>query len=212
MPKIAASERDAFYEARRTKLHDVALRLWAERGFDATPVPSIAGAAGISKGTFYLYFDSKQALLEEVMRRNSLVPIVQELIADLRGASLEQAVHAFVAAAWQHLRERRALLLVALRELPTHLEQAQQVFEHVMAPANELIEGYLAERLPPGRGEEISLLIAGRTLLGMTVFTYVTQELLGLDSVLPVSDDDITATLAEVFLRGVTGGKTTLPA
>jgi hypothetical protein len=81
-----------------------------------------------------------------------------------------------------------------------------------MAPANQLIESYLAERLPPGRGEEISLLIAGRSLLGMTVFTFVSQELLGMGRVLPVSDDDIVATLAEVFLRGVTGGRATLPA
>ena len=63
MPKIAASERDAFYEARRTELADVALRLWAVNGFDQTPVAAIAREAGISKGTFYLYFESKAALL-----------------------------------------------------------------------------------------------------------------------------------------------------
>jgi TetR/AcrR family fatty acid metabolism transcriptional regulator len=202
MPKIAASERDAFYEARRTTLQEVALRLWAERGFDATSVERIARAAGISKGSFYLYFESKQALLEEVMRQNSLVPVLQALIADLHGAPLEESVRAFVTAAWRHLHEKRALLLVALRELPTHLDQAQQVLEHVMAPANRLIEAHLAAHLPAGRDREISLLIAGRSLLG----TFLTQEVLGLGRVLPVPEDEIAHTLAEVFLHGVTGG------
>jgi DNA-binding transcriptional regulator YbjK len=64
MPKIPASERDAFYEARRTELAACALRLWAERGFDQTSVAAIAAEAGVSKGTFYLYFESKDALLE----------------------------------------------------------------------------------------------------------------------------------------------------
>ena len=74
-----------------------------------------------------------------------------------------------------------------------------------MAPANQLVEEYLTTHLPAGRGAEVSLLIAGRSLLGMTVFTFITQELLGLGRVLPVSDTDITATLAEVFLHGVKG-------
>ena len=56
MPRVAASERDAFYETRRDELTEAALRLWAKRGFDATSVESIARRAGISKGAFYLYF------------------------------------------------------------------------------------------------------------------------------------------------------------
>jgi len=205
MPRIPASERDAFYEARRSELCEAAVQLWAERGFDATPVEAIARAAGISKGTFYLAFASKQALLEEVMRRNSLVPVVQELVAELADAPLEEAVRAFVRGAWHHLAKRRELVLLVLRELPGHIEQAQQVIEHVMVPANRLIAGYLAERLPPGRGEEISLVIAGRSLLGMTLFTFLTQEVLGMGRVLPVPQDAVADTLAEVFLRGVGG-------
>ena len=48
MPRIAASERDAFYEARRTALSEVALKLWAEQGFDQTSVAAIAQQAGIA--------------------------------------------------------------------------------------------------------------------------------------------------------------------
>src|SRR5512134_3856882 len=100
MSKIAASERDAFYEARRTALADVALKLWAEQGFDQTSVAAIAREAGIAKGTFYLYFESKGALLLEVLRRNSLVPNVLALMQDLRTRSLEDAVREFVRGAW----------------------------------------------------------------------------------------------------------------
>ena len=96
MSKIPASERDAFYEARRAELAACALRLWAERGFDQTSVAAIAAEAGVSKGTFYLYFESKDALLEDVLRRNSLVPHIQQLVDDLQHRSLEEAVRGFV--------------------------------------------------------------------------------------------------------------------
>lgn len=203
MPKVAASERDAFYEARRAALAEVALALWADRGFDQTPVEAIAREAGISKGTFYLYFESKEALLLEVLRRNSLVPNILALVEDLQSKSLEEAVHGFVRGAWRHLSDHRELLLVALRELPTHLEEARRVVERVMVPANALVARYLESRIGPGRAGEISSVIAVRGLVGMVVVVFLTQEILGAGHFLPVPEETLTRTIAELFLRGV---------
>jgi AcrR family transcriptional regulator len=203
MPKIPASERDAFYEARRSDLANTALKLWAGSGFDQTSVARIAQEAGIAKGTFYLYFESKDALLLEVLRRNSLIPNVLALIADLQNKSLEEAVHGFVRGAWQHLCGHRELLLVAIRELPTHLPQARQIVERVLVPGNAALAGYLETRIEPERAQEISSIICVRALIGMVVGVFITQELLGAGRLLPVSEDDVTNTIAELFLRGV---------
>ena len=204
MPKIPASERDAFYESRRTHLAEVALKLWAERGFDQTSVATICEEAGVAKGTFYLYFESKEALLTDVLRRNSLLPNVQELVENLREESLEDAVHGFVRGAWQHLAGHRDLLIVVLGELPTHLDEARVLVEHVMVPANQLLAEYLESRLPAGRADEISLVIAARGLIGMILTTFITQEILGAGRVLPVPEEQITRTLADTFLSGIT--------
>lgn len=212
MPKVAASERDAFYEARRTALAEVALELWAERGFDQTSVARIAREAGISKGTFYLYFESKEALLLEVLRRNSLFPSVLALIEDLRHRSLEEAVHGFVRGAWRHLCEHRDLVLVALRELPTHLEEARRVVERVVVPTNAALARYLEARIDPARAAEVSSVVSVRALIGMVVLVFLTHEILGAGRFLPASEEEITTTLAELFLRGVAPGAPPEPA
>lgn len=203
MPKIAASERDAYYEARRAALAEAALRLWAAHGFDQTSVAAIAQEAGLSKGTFYLYFESKDALLLDVLRRNSLIPKVAALIDALQHETLEEAVHEFVRGAWRHLCEHRELVLVVLRELPTHIEQAQQIVERVVVPGNVALASYVDARIPPERAENLSTVIAVRALLGMILGVFVTQEVLAAGRLLPTSEDEVTHTIAEVFLRGV---------
>jgi AcrR family transcriptional regulator len=205
MPKIAASERDAFYETRRTELAETALKLWAEKGFDATSVASIAAAAGVSKGTFYLYFNSKQALLEDVLRRYSLLPNIQVLAEDLADKTLEEAVEIFVNQAWAHLRKHRDLVLLALRELPGHVEQAEGAVENVFIPGNRLIAAYLESRLGPERASEISLVVAGRGLLGMVMMMFLSHEIMGTGRFLPLEEDEIPKTITQVFLHGVVG-------
>lgn len=51
-------------EARPDEVLDAALEQFMAKGFAATRVEDIAKAAGLSKGAVYLYFPSKQALLE----------------------------------------------------------------------------------------------------------------------------------------------------
>ena len=203
MPKIAASERDAFYQARQAALCEVALKLWAERGFDQTSVEAIAREAGIAKGTFYLYFESKDTLLLEVLRRNSLVPDVLALIRALETESLEDAVHCFVRGAWRHLSDHRELLLVALREMPTHLAQARDAIERVLVPANLALASHLESRIAARPAGQFSPVIAVRALIGMVILVFISQELLGAGLFLPVPEEEITRTIAELFLRGV---------
>jgi AcrR family transcriptional regulator len=52
---------------RRDQLFDVALSLFAERGYAATTMDDIAEAAGVTKPLVYQHFDSKRALYLELM-------------------------------------------------------------------------------------------------------------------------------------------------
>jgi len=57
-------------DARPPEILDAALAVFAQKGFAATRLDDVAAKAGITKGTIYVYFDSKQALFEALARQS----------------------------------------------------------------------------------------------------------------------------------------------
>ena len=54
--------------AKRRQIVDGARRIFLERGFDAASMMDIAKAAGVSKGTLYVYFKDKDELFSAIVR------------------------------------------------------------------------------------------------------------------------------------------------
>ena len=54
-------------EKRKQELLQIAYRLFLSQGYENTSVDEIIEAAGIAKGTFYYYFQSKEQMLEAVI-------------------------------------------------------------------------------------------------------------------------------------------------
>lgn len=65
---LSPTKRERRKEARPGELLDAALALFVEKGFAATRVEEVAARAGVSKGTLFLYFPSKEELFKAVVR------------------------------------------------------------------------------------------------------------------------------------------------
>jgi AcrR family transcriptional regulator len=74
-------------DARPQEIITAALSSFAERGFAATRLDDIAARAGVTRGTLYLYFSSKEELFKAVVRQ-FLLPIFarrEEMLAAATG-------------------------------------------------------------------------------------------------------------------------------
>jgi len=90
-----SSEGQRRSERTRAAIRDAANVLFLEHGVDPTTVDAICAAAGVSKGTFYLYFHRKEDLLLEYglqrLRR------IREMLPDLLGRpSFRDALNALL--------------------------------------------------------------------------------------------------------------------
>jgi AcrR family transcriptional regulator len=68
--------------ARREEILAAAVRVFARKGFAATRIEDVAAEAGVGKGSVYLYFDSRDALLDAALAR--LTDASQELLRQMR--------------------------------------------------------------------------------------------------------------------------------
>jgi TetR/AcrR family transcriptional repressor of uid operon len=107
MPKIAEETR----AARREQIIAAALACFARAGYHATTMADVAAQAGVSKGTPYLYFQSKEALFIALHEEwdCGLADRVSAAIAALPEAgrrSPRQVLHAVAAAVAGHVREQ----------------------------------------------------------------------------------------------------------
>ena len=64
------AKRERRKDARPGELLAAALELFVEKGFAATRAEEVAKRAGVSKGTLFLYFSSKEELFKAVVREN----------------------------------------------------------------------------------------------------------------------------------------------
>ena len=121
---------------RRRKIIANAARLFAGKGYHGTTVDEIVQATGIAKGTFYLYFESKEDLLVEVIK-NLIDETLQGIDEKLRGRGRSDFVTRIEAKGEELLGlylENSELLYMMLGESVGNerlQEQIQEVYERL---------------------------------------------------------------------------------
>lgn len=146
MPRTAAPRRRITKdpEVRREELLDVALQLCRTEGFESMNVEQVTQAAGVAKGTFYHYFASKDALLEQIVQRfgDALFDHLNAAASGLTGTGAERLTSIMAAAAGYKLAQsdityasflyRPENLALRHRLFAIWRERARQVLEPVI--------------------------------------------------------------------------------
>jgi AcrR family transcriptional regulator len=203
MARLAAAEREARSEGRRAQILEAALRVWIRHGFDGSPVDAIAREAGLAKGTLYLYFPTKEAILEALVVRYSLLPDMAELTEALRDTPPERAIPLIAERLYARLRQRAPLVGLVLREYSLRPADARIFLERVLLPVNRLFASYLDGFVARGVLRPLDTLVAARALVGMLIVFVLSQHVFGGEALVAIPDATIVDTVQDLFLRGM---------
>ena len=140
-------------EARPQELLAAALELFVEKGFAATRIEQVAVRAGVSKGTLYLYFSSKEELLKAVISHYLSARIAEGAAqAALHAGSAADLLRGILVDWWGQLYASPAsgvfkLVITEVRNFP---EIGEFYARHVIEPAHQLISGVVRQGIARG--------------------------------------------------------------
>jgi AcrR family transcriptional regulator len=83
-PEVPGAEFEPYESSKRRQILEGARQVFLSRGFDGASMGEIAKVAGVSKGTLYVYFDSKEKLFEALTteEKKSLAEALFQLDAE----------------------------------------------------------------------------------------------------------------------------------
>jgi AcrR family transcriptional regulator len=138
-------------DATRERILEAASRLFRQHGIAGVGLAKIMAEAGLTVGTFYTHFKSKEALLREALLR-SLDAKHEELEQALHGADLEMVVHAYLSREHRDASGTGCPIAALASEVARHPRATRHTFASRNAPTLDTLATWLSSR----QGKQVS--------------------------------------------------------
>lgn len=201
-------KRERRKEARPGELLDAAMDLFVEKGFAATRAEEVASRAGVSKGTLFLYFQSKEELFKAVVRQNisGAFPVWNAEFDAFSGSSALM-LHYAMSQWWERLGATKAsgITKLVMSEARNFPEIAAFYQAEVMAPGRALIKRIFQRGIDSGEFRPMNADYAIYSVIAPMIFLVMWKHSMApcLDPNLGLVPADYIAAQVDVIVRGV---------
>ena len=151
--------------ARPGEIVAAALELFVEGGYEATKLADVARHAGVTKGTLYLYFDSKEALFKAVVRE-TIVPVIAqgEALARSFAGSARELLEQLIREYWRLVGETSlaGIPKLMMAEAATFPELTRFYYEEVVSRGHRLMAGVIERGIKSGEFRSVDVMLAAK--------------------------------------------------
>jgi len=193
-------------DARPHELLEAALTLFVEKGFAATRTEEVAHRAGVSKGTLYLYYTSKEELLKAAIAHylSARIAATAEEVRRIDGP-MAPVLREMLVAWWQQTYASPAagackLIVTEVRNFP---EIAEFYVREVIEPGHELVGTILRRGIASGEFRAVDVGSVVHSLLLPMVMLCVHKHSLGACTQHSIDAAKFIADHVELVLRGL---------
>jgi AcrR family transcriptional regulator len=162
-------------DIRKAELIDAAQSLFFDKGYDATSVEEIIRRAGISKGAFYYYFSSKEAVLEALAERMAVEAVerVRDLLDD-EALNAYERLHRFLQQNRRLKAQQAPEILASFEALfrPENLSLYHHVHGRISRVLTPVMAGIVRQGMEEGTFLEGDPEITAEILLSLSTTTH----------------------------------------
>jgi len=181
--------------------------VFVERGFAATRLEEVARRAGVTKGTVYLYFTSKEALFKAVVRQ-TIVPVIAqgEALAQSFPGTSSELVERLVREYWSLVAETAlaGIPKLMIAEAANFPQLARFYYDEVAVRGHRLMAGVLERGIKNGEFRPMDVQFAAKIAMGALMHASVVRRSFG--SCMPEGFDvrKYLDTHIDIYLNGIT--------
>jgi AcrR family transcriptional regulator len=183
----------------REKLLEIALGLFAERGFEGSTIKELADRAGVSLGLMYHYFKNKEALLEAAVDKHSFVSrLRQSVAAGDPDKPLPQHLQQIALSFYKLLGDEKDLVQIFLREGPSN-KMVQQVWRKTLTRGLSIMVDFLNTQIQNRKLKPHNPEITARALFSTVLIMRITEDTWTSDTTPEATIED----LVDNLLKGI---------
>jgi|SRR6185437_4484406 len=180
MALAGKSKQDVVSEFRCAEILAAARKVFATRGFSDATVDEIASAAGIAKGTVYLYYPSKRDIYLAALK-HGLLELQDRTRATMHAAEgIRAKLHAFIRTRIEYAEANRDFIKIYHSEFGNlaNANVSDSEFQQLYLKQAKMLEGVLQDAVEKGEIRQIRTDFTGYIIYDM-VKGVMTQRLLG---------------------------------
>ena len=193
-------------DARPGELASAALELFVERGFAATRLDDVAKRAGVSKGTLYLYFDSKDDLFKAVIREGIVSRILEfeDRMRAYQGSSAD-LMRLLVKTWWQKIGSTKlaGITKLMMSEAGNFPELARFYHDEVIVRGLALFTAAIQRGIDSGEFRPIELEHTPHICAAPVVMLMLWRNSFDLCGIEKMDPDAYLATHTDLLVRGL---------
>lgn len=193
-------------EARPEEILEAAQTVFGSSGFARAKLEDVARLAGVSKGTLYLYFDSKETLFREMVRATVLPTVAEgeEMVRVHDGACRDLLVR-LMERMWAKVRDPRMASIGKLvhSELGNFPELARFYYEEVIVRSRRLVASVIERGIASGEFRPSALEFAPRAIASLLVHAAQMQCFFAAYEPHALSDAQVLRGTIDLVLQGV---------
>lgn len=193
---------------RPDEILDAAFEEFTKHGYAATRLEDVAALAGVTKGTIYFYFETKERVFEAMIRRTSqtLFPEIENYAATLEGSytSRLRALIGFFFDLIAKNRTSREMLRFLIAEGGRFPELVDRHYEEFVRPMIEQIHKLIEAGTAAGEFRAAPSILSTEIIMSPAIFLTVWTLLFGNRK--PVDVAEFTDVSFDLIFRGLRAG------
>lgn len=185
----------------RSAILEAALKTFAARGFHATTLEAIAEAAGVTKGTIYWYFKTKDSLASALVEHYSIYQDVTSLaLSEIKDNDEEQLV-ATAARLLAIVEKNINMVRMVILEAPHFPEVRDLVAREILFKNYSQFAEYMKRRIEAGIFRAVNPMVVAQIFFSSLVTFALAKHFFG-DQFL-CSKEEMVREFIRLFLNGI---------